>query len=166
MTINDPILGILEHGIHGWRGTISLFGYDLELNFMDDPTQAKNAECQKLLAQFLKHETESKASLERAVIDYHTSNLKDFRMWCSEEEEEELVPTMHEPKDVWTQAKPFLMTLDCEDSERASICIEFRTTWDEEHGMDVIFRDDKIGVAYAGDDWSRHTLYDLTGRRL
>jgi hypothetical protein len=165
MTINDPVFGTLEHGFHGWLGRVKVFGYDLELNFMDDPTQAKNAEYQKLLAQFLKREPELRASLERAVIDYHTSNLEDFRMWCSAEEEDALVPTMREPRDVWAQAKPFLMTLDCEDSEQASICIEFRTTWDEEHGMDVIFRDDKIGVAYAGDDWSRHTLYDLTGAR-
>jgi hypothetical protein len=166
MTINDPVFGTLEHGVHGWLGTVKVFGYDLELNFAGDPTQGKNVAYQHLFTQFLELETSLKASLERAVIDYHTSNLEEFRMWCSAEEEEELVPAMHKPEDVWAQATPFCIRLDCEDSTQPEIYIEFRTTWDEEHGMDVTFRDNKLGIADAGASWSRHTLYDLTGNPL
>jgi hypothetical protein len=165
MTITDPVFGTLEHGVHGWLGTVKVFGYDLELNFAGDPTQNKLA-YQNLLTRFLEQEHELKASLERAVIDYHTSNLEEFRMWCSAEEEEELVPAMHKPEDVWAQVAPFCLRLDCEDAKPESVYIEFRTTWDEEHGMDVTFQDKKIGLAAAGDSWSRHTLYDLNGQRL
>jgi hypothetical protein len=166
MTINDPVFGTLQHGVHGWLGRVKVFGYDLELNFAGDPTQNKNAAYQHLFTQFLERQTELKTSLERAIIDYHTSNLEEFRMWCSAEEEEELVPAMHKPEDVWAQATPFFMRLDCEDSAQPQIYIEFNTTWDEEHGMDVTFYNHKIGVSEGGAHWLDNTHYDLTGKPI
>jgi hypothetical protein len=166
--ITDPVFGALEFDGHGWSGKVLVeaFNQDLELYFLGDPTQLNRGPYQRTLNDFLVQQHQLKTALERAIFDYYMTNLEDHRMPYSVEEEETFVPTLHNPSEIWSQVRPFLMALDCKNPERCSLTIEFRANWDEEHGMDVMFFDGKIGVAAAGDNWSHHTHYDLEGARL
>jgi hypothetical protein len=167
MNITDPVFGVLKHDGYGWTGKVAVFGYALELEFAGDPTSdSHKTTYQKTLIVFLEQQGQIKTSLEKAVFDYYGSNLEEFRVWCEPEEEEALVPTLYHPREIWSQVRPFLMALDCENPEQPSIYIEFQANWDSEHGMDVMFRDNQIGVADAGANWLDHTHYDLEGNRV
>jgi hypothetical protein len=166
MNITDPVFGVLKHDGYGWTGKVAVFGYALELEFAGDPTTDNKTAYQNILRAFLEQQGQIKTSLEKAVFDYYGSNLEEFRVWCEPEQEEALVPTLHHPREIWSQVNPFLMSIDCENPEQPSIYIEFQANWDSEHGMDVMFRDHHIGVADAGANWLDHTRYDLEGNRL
>jgi hypothetical protein len=166
VNISDPVFGQLKNDGYGWTGKVTVFGYLLELEFAGDPTTEHKTAYQNMLRVFLEQEKQFKISLEKAVFDYYNSNLEEFRVWCEPEQEEALVPTLHHPREIWSQVNPFLMSIDCENPEQPSIYIEFQANWDPEHGMDVTFRDHQIGVADTGANWLDQTHYDLEGNRL
>jgi hypothetical protein len=162
----NEIWARLVHDGNGWTGKVTVFGYELELEFAGDPTKANRTEYQRAFSAFLEQQLQLKTSLEKAVFDYYGSNLEEFRIWCEPEQEEALVPTLHHPREIWSQVRPFLMSIDCENPEHPSIYIEFQANWDPEHGMDVMFQDGQIGIADAGAHWLDHTHYDLEGNRV
>jgi hypothetical protein len=167
MNFTDPVFGVLKYDGYGWTSKVTVFGHELELEFAGDPTSdIHKSMYQKTLVVFLEQQGQLKTSLEKAVFDYYASNLEEFRMWCEPEQEEALVPTLYHPHEIWSQVRPFLMSLDCENPECPSIYIEFQANWDPEHGMDVMFQDGQIGVADAGANWLDHTHYDLEGNRV
>jgi hypothetical protein len=167
--ITDPVLGTLEHDGYGWEGHLYLeaFQNTLPLSINASSAYPPDEEERSVIQAFLARQHELKIALEHAVFDYYNQNLEVHRNWRNTPEQAlEFVPNLREPQDVWTQIEALRIQLDFSSDDRLMLSIAFSARWDSDHGVDVTFLDDKIGVAEGGANWSDQTHYDLEGEKL
>ena len=166
-TIQDPVFGQLHYD-GGWKTQVYIPMLDKQLrltinNSLEHPPQAGE---HQLWQWFMGQQEILKGLLERVIFDYYNRRLEQHRMPYSKEEEEQYVPTLHQPSEVWKLVKPRSLWIELEDDESCSLTISFATHWDEEHGMDVMFYQNQIGISDAGAHWLNRDRYDLNGTLL
>ena len=116
--------------------------------------------------QFIENQGELKPILERIIFDYYNRHLEDLRIPYSSEEEEEFAPTLKQASEVWSIIKPLYLNIAIDEDNIAMLSTEFWVKWDEEHGLDIVFRGKQIGISDAGAHWLDHDRYTLKGKLL
>ncbi len=168
MTIQDSVFGRLEYN-GGWTQNVyvPMFAATLSLLINNSPEFPPAEEEHQVWQQFMRDQSGLKAIVERVIFDYYNRHLENLRMPYGKEEEEEFAPTLKEPQQVWDLLKPQSLWLEMgHDDASCSLSVDFWTKWDEEHGLDVVFYQDQIGVADSGAHWLNHDRYDLQGKLL
>ncbi len=145
---------------------VPLFDKILELNIVTDEGKSLGKKEHALWRQFIDNQAQLKPVLEKIIFDYYNRHLEDLRMPYSPEEEEEFAPTLKQPSEVWSIIKPLHLALDVDEDNITMLYIEFWAKWDEEHGLDIVFRGKQIGIADAGAHWLDHDRYNLKGKLL
>jgi hypothetical protein len=166
--ITDPVFGTLEVEDWGWTGHVYLAAFNETLNmeiFGTEQTREPQEPERKAFTAFLEHQHELKIGLEHAILDYYTHNLELHRSRFDTDAKTR-VPDLHHPNEIWSQVSLGHIVLSVRMDGRVEISLTFGANWDEEHGLDVTFFDDKMGVAEGSADWTDKTHYDLKGRRL
>jgi hypothetical protein len=169
MTIQDPVFGTLEHNGSSW--TAQVFVPMLDTHLPLEISAAKefppDEEEYVIWQEFMRDQTGLKGVVEKVIFDYYCRHLDNLRMRYNREKAEERAPTLQEPSQIWSLLKPSYVYIELgHDDEACTLTIVFWAQWDEEHGLDVVFYQDQIGVADAGAHWLNHDRYDLQGKLL
>ncbi len=168
MTIQDLVFGELEYD-GGWKQNVyvPMFDATLRLLINNSPEFVPGKEEHQAWQDFMRDQTALKTVVERVIFDYYNRHLDNLRMPYSSEEEEVFAPTFKEPKQIWSLLKPLSLWLEVgHDDEACALTLDFWAKWDEEHGLDIVFYQNQIGVADAGAHWLNHDRYDLQGKLL
>jgi hypothetical protein len=168
MTINDPVFGTLSFGMYDWKGQVQFEAFGtVNISIPGNSENPPDEEEHSIFRDFLEHQFERKAALERAVFDYYNQNKELYRSWRDESEQAlQFVPDLQAPNEVWTQIELLRISFDYGIDDLLMLILAFNVRWDEEHGMDVTFYDHKIGVSDGGANWLNNLHYDLTGTRI
>ncbi len=167
--ITDPVFGTLESNSTRWIGSVFLPAFDqrFRVGVPGTPDQPPGEPEREAFRTFLGHQHVWKAGFERAVLADYTANLEQYRSWYEDDDEGPELPDLHSPQEIWSQVFPSgFINLDYGPDDRVMISITFGVSWDEEHGLEVTFYDNKMGIEAAGTNWVNQTHYDLEGRRL
>jgi hypothetical protein len=166
--INDATFGELRHDGHAWIGSVQLeaFPKPLALHVSGFRHQPPDGEKRAIFQQFLERQASLRASLTAAISDFYVGNLPRYRDWRTAEAANLEATVLHTPEEIWLLVTPLHLGIDAGPDDMPMISIVFDACWDEEHGIDVSFYDDKIGVADGGSHWLDNTHYTLSGERI
>jgi hypothetical protein len=56
--------------------------------------------------------------------------------------------------------------MDAGSDDTPDISLSFISAWDDEHGLNITFYKDQIGIAESGAHWSDQDHFDLNGQRI
>jgi hypothetical protein len=166
--INDATFGELRHDGHAWIGSVQLVAFlkPLELRVSGFRHQPPDAEKQCVFQQFLERQASLRASLTAAISDFYTTNLEANRNWRTPEAAAIETPALHAPEEIWSLVTPSHVNVAAGPDGPPMVSIPFDASWDTEHGIDVSFYDDKIGLGDGGSHWLDNTHYTLSGERI
>ena len=80
------------------------------------------------------------------------------------------LPILEDSKQIWSLLAPTRWneaSMDVgHDDETSCLSILFAPTWDIEHGLEITFYKDMIGIESSGTNWADQDHYDLEGNEL
>jgi hypothetical protein len=163
VTITDPVFGTLKHNHWSeWMGVIYLQAFDREIPVSitgDSNTPPSKIE-QQCLAEFLQNQDSHKSAIEKSILQY--INDEDFGCsWSNDEKEMISIDKLKAEKSVWSLITLEEIRLNCKVGKK--ITLGFTTSWDEEHGLDATFFDNRLGLGEGGIPWDEHKFFDLNG---
>lgn len=163
-SIVDPVFGKLELGSI-WTGEVRLplfektFGLEI-VNPDKEPPDDMQRDYWQVCMQ---RQQEMKTSVQSAPFDYYCAHLEEIRAGIGETA---FPPSLAEPSQIWTVvALRNYLWLD-RVGEIPLIMIQLDAEWDEEHGLELSFCKDLIGIGEGGTHWVNQDHYDLNGQRV
>lgn len=167
MTLQDPVFGLLRFD-NGWvtQMYVPLLEATLKLTINNSAEFPPAVAEHQVWSNFIHSQEVLKPVMEQIILDYYQRHLEHFRLPYSKDEEEQYVPTLQRPAQVWGLLKPQNLWIETENDETCSLSISFEAKWDEEHGMDLMFYQNQIGISDAGAHWTNRDRYDLQGNLL
>jgi hypothetical protein len=168
--MNDPVFGTL-HFDNGWtRGvTIPFLEREFKLVINNAERFPPDEEQRAFWQTFMARQAIFKTSVERALFNYYSSHLEAFktRYEFSAQQEVTRLPILHDPKQIWTLLMPTRWNEASMDvghnDETSCLSILFAPAWDDEHGLEITFYEDLIGIESSGTHWANQDHYDLQG---
>ena len=168
--IDDPVFGRL-HFENGWTRDVIIpfLGREFKLVINNAERFPPDEEQRTFWQAFMARQEIFKTSVERALFTYYSSHLEEFKAHYefSAEQEAMRLPKLENPKQIWSLLAPTRWneaSLDVgDDDESSCLSILFAPAWDDEHGLEITFYEDLIGVESSGTNWANQDHYDLEG---
>jgi hypothetical protein len=156
-TINDPVFGKLERHGSTWQGSVWVehFQKELELELVYRDENSPSPEEQSAFIGFLKIMTKDHTRIEKALLDWLLESAQKFV------EMDETIPIPVSVCQVWETAEPIRIWVDIDNYDSPCVTLLCDFTWDEEHGLDIDFLDDQIGIGEGGCHWANKSHYAL-----
>jgi hypothetical protein len=169
-TIHDPLFGML-HFENGWTRDVTVPFLEREVKLVINNAERfpPDEEQRAFWEAFMACQEIFKTSVERALFNYYSSHLEEFkaRYEFSAEQEATRLPKLENPKQIWNLLAPTRWneaSMDAGyDDETSCLSILFAPAWDNEHGLEVTFYKDLIGIEASGTNWEDQDHYDLEG---
>lgn len=169
-TIDDPIFGTLEFD-NGWTGTLKVPFLEREFTLKINNSErfVPDQEQRDCWLQFLGRQDLFKTSIEQALFDYYNRHLQDLlcRYEFGPADKLEKMPTLERSSQIWDLLEPTRwneISLDVgPDDETSCISIAFVPSWDDEHGLEICFYKNYIGIENSGTNWLNQDHYNLEG---
>jgi hypothetical protein len=170
--INDPVFGRLEFDGE-WIGRVDIpfLKQSFELHINNAATFPPDEEQRDFWSQFMDRQEIFAASVERALFYYYCSHLMEHKVRYEFEpaQEKACLPTLEHSHEIWALLKPTRwqqVWMDAGSNDTPDISISFVAAWDDEHGLNITFYKDQIGIAEGGAHWSDQDHFDLNGQRI
>jgi hypothetical protein len=161
-TIVDPVFGTLL-----WRGRwignvqVPLLGRNGEIRVSDAALSADGRDC---WTQFLERQGQLSTGVERALFRYlqtHREILEGAWAFIGQP----LPGSVTHASEIWTVVRPVdPVWLNILEDGAPIINLQCDADWDEEHGLELSFCGNRIGVASGGMHWLDHDHYTLDGK--
>ena len=172
-TIYDPVFGTL-HFENGWTRDVTIPFLERELKLVVNNTERfpPDEEQRAFWQTFMARQAILKTGVERALFNYYNSHLEAFtaRYEFSAEQAATRLPILEDSKQIWSLLAPTRWneaSMDVgHDDETSCLSILFAPTWDIEHGLEITFYKDMIGIESSGTNWADQDHYDLEGNEL
>jgi hypothetical protein len=167
-SINDPVFGTLQFE-NGWTRDVTVFERTFKLVINNAERFPPDEEQRAFWQKFMARQEYLKNSLERALFGYYSSHLEEFRARYRFSAEQAMMRLLEleNPKEIWTLLAPTRWNeavMDVgDDDETSCLSILFAPAWDDEHGLEVTFYQDFIGIESSGTNWVNQDHYDLHG---
>ena len=153
--MQDPIFGTLTfaHDIQ-WEKEepISLFGHDVIVSFGHDGQAGPDDRQRAIYQQFQAKQEQLKPILQEAMFDYYQRVCEEYREAIGEEEEaDEYAPILTGSDEIWRLVEASSIFIPRQDAETVDnleydFSISWHSTWDDEHGLQVGFRNWQVSV--------------------
>jgi len=146
--IEDPVFGTLtkwQDGDWEFKYYSNLFERELEITIEagDEYDRELPEECiYSTFKWFHENQIELKATIEKAIFSYYQKVRDEFHQgWGGGEEVDENVPVISNQEEIWkliSGPRVYLST------EYVDLSISFETTWDQEHGITLLFKNEQL----------------------
>lgn len=100
-------------------------------------------EADQVLEQFLKMDTKSKLNDSEPVYEYYLQTLKHG--YCEDLKLSSIT-------DIWNFVSPNEIIIDWEDEGKYYLCVSCGCAWEEEHGLQLVFKNGKNLTRASGHD--------------
>jgi hypothetical protein len=168
--IEDPVFGRL-HFDNGWTRDVTIPFLEREFKLVINNAERfpPDEEQRAFWQTFMARQEIFKTSVESALFKYYSSHLEAFktRYEFSAQQEATRLPILHDSKQIWALLMPTRWneaSMDVgQNDETSCLSILFAPAWDEEHGLEISFYEDLIGIESSGTNWANQDHYDLEG---
>jgi hypothetical protein len=156
--VNDPIFGKLERHANIWLGSVWIEHFqqkiELELEYRDNNSPSQ--EEQTAFFVFQENLKSNNIGIEQAVFHCLRESAHLF----------DDVELPQQYSEVWTLVQPLRVFIDSGNYEKTCVSLVCEFAWDEEHGLDIDFLGEQIGIAEGGCHWSDKSHYTLFGEPI
>ncbi len=171
-TIEDPVFGTIRfEGEWICDVDIPFLKQRFELHINNALAFPPDQEQRDCWTQFMARQELFSVSVERALFEYYVTHLTEFKTRYEYEpaREKGVLPTLEHSHQIWSLLKPTRwqqVWMDAGDDDAPDISIGFAPIWDDEHGLNITFYKDQIGIAESGANWLDQDHFDLNGQRI
>jgi hypothetical protein len=161
-TIQDPIFGTLERQGSVWIGVVWLERLrqeiDLELEYRNENSPSHPE--QLAFVTFQKTFNIAFSGIEKAIFHMLLNSANQFTDWGYEID----IPKI--PGEVWNIVQVERVLVDSANYQNVCITLVCEFAWDEEHGLDIDFLPETIGLGSGGTHWTDKAHYLLDGNPI
>jgi hypothetical protein len=167
-TIKDPVFGKLERHGQSWRGSywFEALQRNIEVNLSYKDEDSPH---EKEQASFLNFKTQIGLifpAFEKALFHFLTENTEFYRQKNDVWEQESSIPNLKNIVDVWEILEIMHIEIDSENYQNICITLICDFKWEVEHGLDIDFYNNRIGISEGGTHWDDKTHYDFEGNLI
>ncbi len=116
---------------------------ELKIGFVEPNYEPYLAEADKVLERFLNKNSENRLKDSKIVHNYYLEILKHG--YCKE------LP-LNSITDIWNHVMPSEIIIDWEDIGKFYLCVSCGCTWEEEHGLQLVFENGNTLTRASGHD--------------
>lgn len=170
--IDDPVFGPIRFE-HEWICDVDVpfLKQRFELHINNAVAFPPDQEQRDFWMQFMARQDLFAVSVERALLDYYLTHLTEFKARYGYEpaREKTALPTLEQAHQIWALLKPTRwqqVWMDAGPDNTPDVSIGFVPSWDAEHGLNITFYKDRMGIAESGAHWLDQDHFDLNGQRI
>jgi hypothetical protein len=116
---------------------------ELKIGFTDPEHQPYLTSADKVLEYFLQFNTTDRIGDSDIVYRYYSETLKHGYTKPLE---------IKVPADVWNFITPAEIIIHWEEDDELYLCISCECAWEEEHGLQLVFKDGRVLIRASGHD--------------
>ncbi len=162
---SDSVFGKLERHGQTWVGSywFDVLEKDIEINLDYSDENSPSKQERESFLSFKAQIDKIFLAIQKALFHFLIENTEHYRQQHDIEDQEIVVPEIKNIAEIWESLEIIRIEIDSHNYQNTCITMICDFKWDAEHGLDIDFYNNQIGISGGGVHWDDKAHYDSDG---